>query len=409
MNEMLFQKDVELATCLALEEKRQEETLEMIASESIQSKELLALAGSAFNNKTAVGRPGMQRLMGSQYADMLESLAAKRACEVFGADHANMTTYSGSVANYCAYSACLNLGDRVVAMESAAGAHQTHGDKRNKSSKLYDFEYFGLDRESFLIDYDEAERKVIDHKPKLVVVGSASYSRDIDYERLADIAHKNGALLMADIAHFSGLIAAGISPNPFPYADIVTASTTKTMCGAHSGFVMCKHELADVVDKSIYPGNIASLHLQTIAAMAYALHNSQTNEFKELMLRVVNNAKYLCEALTKRGFKILTGGTDCHMFVADCSMFCSDSAKIAIAMQDANISVNTKGIPFDDSPTPRGIRAGSVVLTQRGMGEKDIDEIADLWLMIAKGYDNADTIAEVKKRVALLTERFPIE
>jgi glycine hydroxymethyltransferase len=407
MNKLLWQSDPELARCVELEENRQESYLEMIASESIQSEESLSLAGGAFNNKTAVGRPGYQRLMGSQYADMLEALAAKRACEVFGADHANMTTYSGSIANYCAYSACLELGDRVVAMESSAGAHQTHGDKRNKSSKLYDFKYFGLNKETMLIDYEEAERVIALHRPKLVVVGSASYSRNIDYEKLGAIAHKNQALLMADIAHFSGLIAAGLSPNPFPHADIVTASTTKTMCGAHSGFIMCKRELAEAVDRSIYPENIASLHLQTIAAMAYALHHSQSEEFKSLMRRVITNAKALCAALEKRGFGILTGGTDCHMFVADCSAFCSDSEKIAQAMQKADISVNTKAIPFDCSPTPRGIRAGTTVLTQRGMGIEEMEYIADLWLTISRAPDEEAVISDVKERVSSLMKRFP--
>jgi len=405
---LLKELDPQLAECLALETARQEDNLEMIASESVQPTMTLELAGSIFNNKTAVGNPAKQRLKGSQYVAQLEVLSAERACQVFGADHAIMTTYSSSVANYCAYAACLNLGDHVLSMDPSAGAHQTHGGRKNISSRLYSFRYFGLNKETLLVDYDEAERITKEFKPKLIVVGSAAYSRDLDYKRLADIAHDNGALLMADIAHFTGLIAAGLSPNPVPYADIVTASTTKTMCGPHSGFIMCKKELADIIDNSVYPGVVASLHVQTIAAMTYALQYSQTPEFKDLMARILKNAKYFCDALQKRGFGILTGGTDCHMFVADLRPFGVDCERLADVMQDVGITVNTKAIPFDDHPTARGLRAGVTVLTQRGFGEKELDEVADLWLALVKGMDDAEVVAGVKAKVAELAKKFPL-
>lgn len=404
----IIKKDEALYECLALEEQRQENNLEMIASESIQPSATLAIAGSIFNNKTAVGLPAKQRLKGSQYAAKLELLAAKRACEVFGADHANMLPYSGSMANYCAYSAVLALGDRVLSMNPVAGAHQTHGAAANMSSKMYEFEYFGLDPETLLIDYEEAERKTREFKPKLMVVGSAAYSRDIDFERLAKIAHENGAYLMCDIAHFSGLIAAGVSPSPVPYADIVTASTTKTMCGPHSGFIMCKKELAEAVDKSVYPGNVASLHLQTIAAMTYAIGASQTDEFKALMGNIIRNAQYFCEALKQRGFGIVTGGTDCHMFVADLRPFGVDCEQIADVFEQIGITVNTKGIPFDDSVKPRGLRAGTTVLTQRGFDFAALDEVADIWLQVVQAPEDEAVLAEAKAHVLDLCERFPI-
>ena len=400
--------DAELFECISLEEERQENNLEMIASESIQPSATLAITGGIFNNKTAVGLPAKQRLKGSQYAAKLERLAADRACRVFGADHANMLPYSGSMANYCAYSAVLSFGDRVLSMNPVAGAHQTHGAPANVSSKMYEFEYFGLNKDTLLIDYEEAEKKAKEFKPKLIVVGSAAYSRNIDFERLANIAHSNGALLMCDIAHFSGLIAAGVSPSPVPYADIVTASTTKTMCGPHSGFIMCKAALADAVDKSVYPGNVASLHLQTIAAMTYALGASQTPEFKALMERVIENSKYFCEALKSRGFGIITGGTDCHMFVADLRPFGADCEKIADIFEQIGITVNTKGIPFDDFPAPRGLRAGTTVLTQRGFDFAALDEVADIWLDIVKNPDDESVIASAKARVLDLAKRFPI-
>lgn len=404
----IIKHDGELYECLQLEFDRQENSLEMIASESIQPTAARVLAGSIFNNKTAVGLPHKQRLKGSQYASMLENLAAKRACEIFGAGHANMLTYSGSMANYCAYSAVLSLGDKVLALEPSAGAHQTHGGSANIASRMYSFDYFGLDPDTLLIDYDAAERKAKEIRPKLMVVGSAAYSRNIDFKRLADIAHRVGALFMTDIAHFSGLIAAGMSPNPFPYADIVTASTTKTMCGAHSGFIMCKAELAEAIDNSVYPGNVASLHLQTIAAMAYALGNSQTDEFKALMKNVVKNTQYFCESLKKRGFDIVTGGTDCHMFVADLRPFDADCNKVADAFEEIGITVNTKAIPFDTSAQPRGIRAGTMVLTQRGFDEKGLDEVADIWLDIVKDPDSEEIKIKSRNKVLELVRRYPI-
>jgi len=312
------------------------------------------------------------------------------------------------MANFSAYGAFLSPGDRVVTLDPSAGAHQSHGGRKNVSSRIYNFEYFGLDKDSYLIDYNEAERLTKEFHPKLMVVGSASYSRNIDYERLAGIAHRNGAVLMTDIAHFTGLVAAGVSPNPVPYADVVTASTTKTMCGPHSGFVMCKKEYKDAVDKAIYPGMVASLHLQTIAAMAYALKNSQTEEFRKLMCRVVTNAQYFCEALKKRGFGIITGGTDCHMFLADLRPFCADCEQVADALESVGVTVNTKAIPFDLSEKPRGLRAGTTVLTQRGFGEAQLEELADIWLDIAKAPADPAVLSFARKRVAELAKRFPL-
>jgi glycine hydroxymethyltransferase len=400
--------DPELAECLRLEDVRQRESLEMIASESVQPRLALELAGSVFNNKTAVGNPGKQRLKGSQYAERLERLVAERARSLFGADHAVVTTYSGSVANYCAYAAVLNPGDRVLAMEPSAGAHQTHGGASNVSSSIYRFSYFGLRPDTLLIDYDAAERLAAEFRPKLMVVGSAAYSREIDYERLAGIAHRNGALLMTDIAHFSGLMAAGVLPSPIPHADIVTASTTKTMCGPHSAFILCRGAMAERIDRSVYPGVVSSLHLQTIAAMGYALHRARTEDFRALMRKVVSNARAFCDALLERGFGVVTGGTDCHMFVADLRPFGTDCGRMADVMQDVGITVNTKGIPYDDSPAARGLRAGTTVLTQRGMGHGEMEQVADLWRMLATGMDDPGTVKAVRERVLDLAGRFAL-
>jgi len=401
-------EDGELFDCLQGEAARQKYGLEMIASESMQPRMALEIAGGVFNNKTAVGNPGNQRLQGSQYADRLERLAAERACAIFGADHANMTTYSGTVANFCAYAAVLKPGDRVLAMDPVTGAHQSHGGGKNISSKLYEFHFFGLDPETLEIDYSEAERKARALSPKLIVIGSAAYPRRIDYARLAEIAHENGALLMADIAHFTGLIAAGLSPNPVPYADIVTGSTTKTMCGPHSGFIMCRGELAEQVDRSVYPGYVASLHLQTVAAMAYALGRSQTAEFRALMGRVLSNAQALCRALKEKGFSIFTDGTDCHMLLLELHAFGIDGVRFSALLEEIGITVNSKGIPFDPYPVAMGVRMGTTVLSQRGMGEREMEEIADILYRAATHPDDEAVLAALRRQVRELSARFPI-
>ena len=406
INKNVMLRDEELYQCLRAEEQRQSRDLEMIASESIQDAEALMLAGSVFNNKTAVGSIGNQRLQGSEYADMLERLAAKRACEIFGAEHANMTTYSGSVANFCAYSAVLKPGDPVVALSSEVGAHQSHGGGKNISSSFYKFRYFGLERDTFEIDYNEAESIVREHKPKLLVIGSAAYPRNLNFRRLAEIAHQNGALLMVDIAHFTGLIAAGITPNPVPYADIVTASTTKTMCGPHSGFIMCKKRYAKQVEESIYPGYIASYHLQTIAAMSYALWRSQTTEFRQMMGQVVRNAQHLCRELQERGFGIFTGGTDCHMFLLDVKPMGLNGIQFADSLNQAHINVNSKSIPFENTTVPGGVRVGTTVLTQRGMKEREMEEIADIFYLLAEQKCSEKAIKEAGDKVLCLSQKF---
>ena len=401
-------RDPLLYSIIEKEKERQMLSLEMIASESMQPKIALELAGSVFNNKTAVGNIGNQRLLGSQNADELEKIAAQRAREVFGADYANMVTYSGSVSNFCAYSAVLSPGDRVLAMDPASGSHQSHGGVKNISSKLYSFKYFGLDPETLDIDYASAERLTKEFKPKLIVIGSAAFPRVIDFKRFADIAHNNGALLMADIAHFTGLVSAGVSPNPVPYADIVTGSTTKTMCGPHSGFIMCKEHLSKAVENAVYPGYVASLHLQTVAAMAYAIERSRTEEFKSLMKKIIHNASYLCEALKKRGFSIFTDGTDCHMFLLELYGFNVNGVEFADILESIGISSNSKGIPFDESPVAMGIRMGVTVLTQRGMGDREMDQIADLIYKAAVNHSDASVLESLKKEVRALAERFPI-
>ena len=307
------------------------------------------------------------------------------------------------MANFCAYSAVCNFGDKILALDPSVGAHQSHGGKKNVSSKMYNFEYFGLNKQTLDIDYDYANEITKKFKPKLIVVGSAAYPRQINYKKLSEIAKNNGAYLMADIAHFSGLIAGGVSNNPFPYADIVTASCTKTMCGPHTGFIMCKKELANNVQNSVYPGNVASLHLQTIAAIAYTVERSKNPEFKNLMNQVVLNAKQLCKKLIEKGFGVFTGGTDCHIILVDLKPYNVTGEDFANTLEKIGIGVNSKGIPFDESPVAMGIRVGTTVLTQRGMKEGDMEEIAEIYRLAITG-----EISLAKSKVDALVKKFPI-
>ncbi|MBE6884452.1 MAG: aminotransferase class I/II-fold pyridoxal phosphate-dependent enzyme [Ruminococcaceae bacterium] len=406
--ELLREADPELLQCIEGEMNRQRNSLEMIASESMQPREVLALSGGVFNNKTALGHSGKQRFCGSQFVDQLETLANRRACEIFGADYANMSTYSGTVSNFCVYSAVMSPGDTVLAMDPSTGSHSSHGDKRNFSSKMYRFHFFGLEKETLKIDYQAAEEMAKRLQPKAIVIGSAAYPRRINFERMAEIAHKNNAVLIADIAHFTGLAAAGVSPNPFPHADIVTASTTKTMCGPHSGFVMCKRNFAEAMERYIYPGYVSSLHVQTIAAMAYTLKRAQTEEFHTLMRSVVENASKLSEELIKRGFEVFTGGTDCHMLLAGLHPFGIGGRAFADLLEELGITVNDKSIPFDPSPVSMGIRMGTTVLTQRGMGEKEMSQIAEIIFRAAKAKENNEEQKLLREKVKRLTEQFPI-
>jgi len=401
--------DPELYKLLCDEAERQCGTLDLTASESIQDEVSRALSGSVFCNKTAVGLPGKQRLGGSDTADRLERLAAARACELFGAEYANILPYSGTTANLCVYDGLLSPGDKILALDPEHGSHASHGRHEHISAKLYDFVHFGLDRATLLINYDEVERLLEMHRPKLLVVGVSAYSRLIDFKRLADSAHSCGAVFMVDMAHTSGLCAAGVISSPVPYADIVTASATKTMCGCHTGYILCKKQFADAVDRGVYPGVLASMHLQTVAAAAWAFKRARSDEFRAVMEQTVRNARALCDELKKQGFGILTGGTDCHMFVIDLRPLYAEYPSLeAISyserLESIGISLNTKRIPYDESEKVGGLRAGCTILAQRGMKEGEMAEVADIF-RLALDEANLDKCAE---KVKLLCEKFPI-
>lgn len=406
VNERLFAFDPELASLLRMEEARQEDTLDMMASESTQDDLTLRLGASAFAGKTAVGLPGKQRLLGSDFIDQLEKLAARRACELFGAEHANMLPYSGTVANLCVYDGLLAPGDRVLALDPEHGSHASHGRGAHISSRIYNFVHFGVDENTQLVDYDALDRLAREVKPKLLLVGSSSYPRLFDYARLAQIARGVGAYLMADMAHTTGLVAAGVIPSPVPHAHVVTASCTKTMCGAHTGFILCKKEVADRVDRGVYPGVLASMHPQTIAQTAWAMQKAATPAFKREMEGLLQNTESLCAALTRRGIPLLTGGSDCHMLVTDLRKVGVDGVTLGNRLSEIGIWVNSKNIPHDKSPIPMGIRLGCTVATQRGMGKDEMETIAGLIARVARGFDETERDA-LREEVTALCRAFP--
>lgn len=395
---------------VAAELKRQEGNIEMIASESTAPTEVLELSGSVFTNKTEEGYPGARFQAGSEEADKIENLARDRAKALFGADHVNVQSYSGSTANYCVYSAILAPGDRVLSMRLDQGGHLTHGSPVNFLRKVYEYDFYGVDPETEQIDYDALEKKAMEYKPKLIIGGASSYPRLIDYERMAEIAKKCGAYLMIDMAHIAGLVAAKVIPSPIPYADFVSSSTTKTFCGPRSGMVFCKAEHAKLLDKGTFPGTIGSIHLATIAAKAWSFGYASTPEFKAVMEQIVKNAKCLAEALQNDGFRIISGGTDNHIVMVDLRPKNLTGKAFEEALEYVGITVNKNVIPFDkESPmVTSGVRIGLTSTTQRGLKEKEITQIAGIMNEVAANVDNKAKLDELKAQAAALISEFPL-
>ena len=408
---LLAKKDPELLGLLCQETDRQRDTLDMIASESLQDCLTLGLMGSDFGGKTAVGLPGNQRLLGSEAIDGLEKLAARRTCSLFGAEHANLLPYSGTTANLCAYAALLSPGDTVLALDPEHGSHASHGRQAHLSAQIYRFVHFGVDPETQCLDYDRLEATAMSCKPRLLLMGASSYPRLFDYPWLARIAHSVGAWLMVDMAHTTGLTAAGVIPSPVPWADVVTGSCTKTMCGCHTGFILCRESLRQRIDRAVYPGLLGSLHPQTIAAAAWAMKRASEPDFRALMGRVLENTAALAQALKARGLAVLTGKTECHMFVLDLRGHGTDGVAVSNMLADLGIWTNTKGIPYDTSPVPRGIRMGCTVLTQRGMGKAEMEAIADILrdcVRMAEQGPEEGVLARCRERVRSLCRAFPV-
>ena len=404
------QTDPELAALVDEELNRQEHNIEMIASESTAPLAVMELSGSVFTNKTLEGYPGKRFQAGSEVADKVEELAWKRAKELFGAEHVNIQSYSGSTANYSVFASVLNPGDLILSMRLDQGGHLTHGSPANWVSKIYRHVFYGVDPKTELIDYDELEKIAKENKPKMIIAGASSYSRLIDYERISKIAEEVGAYFMVDMAHIAGLVAAKVIPSPIPYADFVSSSTTKTFCSARSGMVFCKEKYAKILDKGTFPGSLGSLMFNTMAAKTWSFKYAASQEFHDIMAQVIVNAKCLAEELQKYGFRIVSGGTDNHLLVVDLRSKGLTGKTMQNALDAVGITVNKNMIPFDpEKPgVTSGIRIGLTAVSQRGLKEPEIREIAAIINQVAEAQEDEANLKACKAKAEALIAKFPL-
>ncbi|EKD43067.1 MAG: hypothetical protein ACD_72C00472G0001 [uncultured bacterium] len=411
MLEHLRRQDPDLAGYITSELDRQRHNIELIPSENFVSLAVLEALGSVCTNKYSEGYPGRRYYGGNEWIDKIEQLAIDRAKEIFGAEHVNVQPLSGAPANLAAYTALLQQGDTILGMDLSHGGHLTHGHPVTFMSKVYNFVRYKTDINTGLIDYDNLRAMALQHKPKLILAGFSAYSRDLDYKKFKEIADEVGAMTMADIAHIAGLIAAGELNNPVPLFDLVTTTTHKTLRGPRGGMIMCKTKYAKAVDKAIFPGLQGGPHDSQIAALAVALGEVMTPEFKTYAKQIRLNAKVLCEELKAGGMKVVHGGTtDNHLILADVTPL-DITGKIAqTVLDEVNITLNMNMIPDDPRGPmdPSGIRCGTAPMTTRGMKEEEMKEIAGLMLKTLKNHDNAAVKAEVKQAVITLTDRFPL-
>jgi len=410
MSRPLAETDPEIAGAIRGEAERQHSRLELIASENFTSEAVLEATGSVFTNKYAEGYPGRRYYGGCEFTDIVENLARERAKKLFGAEHANVQPHSGSQANEAAYAAVLSPGDTILGMNLAHGGHLTHGHPLNFSGKTYKVVPYGVRREDERIDYDEVARLAREHRPKMVVAGASAYSRIIDFERLRGICDETGALLLVDMAHFSGLVAAGLYPNPCQWADIVTTTTHKTLRGPRSGLILCRAQYAQAVDKTVFPGIQGGPLVHVIAAKAVCFLEAMQPEFIAYQRRVVANAQALAASLSDAGYRVVSGGTDTHVMLVDVFSKGLRGKEAEKALDEAWITVNKNSIPFDQNPplNPSGIRLGSPAVTTRGFGEAEMRQVGELIARVLEAPADASNLAAVRRRVEELTDRFPL-
>ena len=404
------QQDPKVQEMIELELGRQRNKLEMIASENFVSQAVMEAQGSVLTNKYAEGYPHKRYYGGCEYVDMVEELAIERAKQLFGAEHVNVQPHSGSQANFGVYFALLEPGDTIMGMNLSHGGHLTHGSPVNVSGKYFNIIPYGVDAETGRIDYDEMRKIAQEHKPKMIIGGGSAYSRQIDFKTMADIAHEVGAIFMVDMAHFAGLVAAGLHPNPVEYADIVTTTTHKTLRGPRGGMIMCKEEYAKAIDKSIFPGIQGGPLMHVIAAKAVAFGEALQPEFKEYAKQVIVNAQTLAETLQQEGFTIVSGGTDTHVLLVDLRTVGLTGKVAEHVLDEVGITCNKNTIPFDpESPfVTSGIRLGTPALTTRGLHAEDMKEIASIISLVLKQPEDTAVLAEAKQRVATLCEKYPM-
>jgi len=389
--------------------KRQKEGIELIASENYVSKDVLKAMGSILTNKYSEGYPHKRYYGGNEYIDKIEEECIKRAKELFGAEHVNVQPYSGSPANLAVHFAFLRPGDRTMGMDLSAGGHLTHGFKVSISGKYFDSVSYWVNKEGY-IDYDDVRRIALEHKPKLIWSGFSAYSRIVDWNEFRKIADEVGAILVADISHVAGLIAAGLYPSPVGIADVVTTTTHKTLRGPRGAIIMCKEEYGELIDKAVFPGLQGGPHNHITAGIAVALKEAQSDEFKEYARQVISNAKALVSSLADKGFSIVSGGTDNHMFLVDTIKSIGKSGKeVSDILESVNITLNKNAIPFDERKPwdPSGVRIGSAAVTTRGMKEKDMFQISE-YIYRALYDSSEDNLKRIKDEVKDFSKKFNI-
>jgi glycine hydroxymethyltransferase len=410
LHRKLADADPEIFDAIELETRRQNDTLELIASENHVSRGVLTAMGSVFTNKYAEGYPGKRYYGGCGPTDIVESIAIARARELFGAEHANVQPHSGSQANMAVYFAMLKPGDTIMGMDLSHGGHLTHGHPLSYSGRDFKVVAYGVRKEDELIDYDEMQRIAEESKPRMIICGASAYSRVLDFQRIREIADSVGALMMADIAHIAGLVVTGHHPSPVPYADFVTTTTHKTLRGPRAGLVLCKEKHAKDLDRSAFPGIQGGPLVHIIAAKAVAFREALSPEFRAYQGQIVKNAKALCEAVKETGFRIVSGGTDNHLFMTDVFSKGITGKDAQNILEAANITVNKNTIPFDTQKpmVASGVRIGTPAVTTRGLMETEMGTIAQLMARALESKGDTAVIEEVKKGVKELCDRFPI-
>lgn len=406
----LAQVDPQIYEAIGKETERQNSRLELIASENFTSEAVLEATGSVFTNKYAEGYPGKRYYGGCEHTDVVENLARDRAKRLFQAEYANVQPHSGSQANQAAYSSVLNPGDTILGMNLSHGGHLTHGHHLNFSGKTYKVIPYGVRREDERIDYDELARLAEEHKPKMIIAGGSAYPRIIDFSRFRKIADAVGAVFLVDMAHFSGLVAAGVHPNPCEFADIVTSTTHKTLRGPRSGIILAREKYGAAIDKVVFPGVQGGPLVHVIAAKAVCFGEAMTPEFIAYQKQVVANAQALATGLTEGGCRVVSGGTDTHLLLVDVFAKGVRGKEAEAALDRAFITANKNTIPFDVNPplNPSGMRFGSPAVTTRGFREVEMREVAALIARVLENIASEDVLAEVRRRAGALTDRFPL-
>ncbi len=402
--------DPEVAEAIYNETVKQHSKLQLIASENFVSEAVLEAQGSIMTNKYAEGYPRKRYYGGCEFMDIVEQLAIERAKKLFNADHANVQPHSGSQANMGVYFAVAQPGDTFLGMNLAHGGHLTHGSPVNFSGKFFNVVFYGVDRKTETIDYNEVRELAKKHNPKIIIAGASAYPRIIDFKKFREIADEVGALLVVDIAHIAGLVAAGEHPSPVPYAQFVTTTTHKTLRGPRGGLILCKSEFSKVVDKTIFPGIQGGPLMHIIAAKAVALKEALTEEFKIYQKQIKVNAKKLAEKLMEKGYKLVSGGTDNHLMMVDLRNKNITGKEAEIALEKAGIIVNKNMIPYDEQPPTitSGIRIGTPSVTTRGMKEQEMEIIADFIDEAIKNYQNEEKLSEIAKKVKEMCDAFPL-